>query len=182
MIPALPFLAKLGGPLVIRAAMAFVVLALAGMIFIAGAWWKEARLNEKRMVEYQETVRAFQTTATRQALDRAKQAKQIAAERRTADEKFRRALTSNAALKAELDRFLTVDELDHMGVCGTLPACESHFGRPGPDSAPPPDAGGIQEGHYWPRVRAAIEALREIDDLIQADNLRKQQLIEQLGQ
>jgi hypothetical protein len=180
-LPALPWLAKVGPALVTVAAKVFIVVAIVGMIFMAGAWWKESNINEQRLEDLQTTVRAFQTTATRQALDRAKQAKQIADDRRTADEKFRRLLAQNAGLKAELDRFLTVGELEHMGVCGSLPECQSHFGRPGPDSAPPPDAGGIQDGHYWPRVRAAIEAHRELDDLIRADNLKKQQLREQLG-
>jgi hypothetical protein len=181
-LPALPWLAKLGSPLLIGTVRAIVTIALVSMIFLSGAWWMESKMNERRLEELQTTVRAFQTTATRQAFDRARQAKQIAHDRRIADEKFRRLLAQNAGLKAELDRFLTVGELEHMGVCGTLPGCQSHFGRPGPDSAPPPDAGGIQDGHYWPRVRAAIEALRELDDLIRADNLKKQQLQEQLGQ
>jgi len=151
------------------------------MVFMAGAWWKESNINEQRLEELQTTVRASQITATRQALARAQQAKQIADDRRKADAKFRQLLAQNAGLQAALDRFLTIGELEHMGVCGTLPECQSHFGRSLADSAPPPDAGGIQDGHYWPRVRAAIEVLREYDDLIRADNLRKQQLQEQLG-
>ena len=183
MFPALLVkpLADLFGPVVIKLVIVFVILGVFGITFLAGGWWKESRINERRLEDLQTTVRAFQTTATRQALARAQQAKQIADDRRKADAKFRQLLTQNAGLKAALDRFLTVGELEHMGVCGTLPECQSHFGRPGPDSAPPPDAGGIQDGHYWPRVRAAIEALREYDDLIRADNLRKQQLQEQLS-